>query len=221
MFYIVFLLTNYLALGVGVWLAIRHGEMLRNEAAGKLQKKNMESALLAMKTMPQPPPAEFTEKKEQAKQTEQTEQNEPSIAGADSIHSFPIEEYSAGQNAKTEPLPEPLAESLAEEMAEIPEIAELPEPVEVAETQHQPLSSGEMIEQIEQMVGMISDDDADLKEIAAQMQEIRQEIHQQIYEAASTADSACYISEDAEAFITPDEKKYVTTAICRPIVGRK
>ena len=69
-------------------------------------------------------------------------------------------------------------------------------------------------EVVEQLVGMAEDNESnDLAAIVQQLQEI--------HHLASEADMHCYVSEDAECFITPDKEQYATTAICRPKVGCK
>ena len=69
-------------------------------------------------------------------------------------------------------------------------------------------------EMIEQLVGLVEDDELD--ELVAIVQPL-----QEIHHLASEADVRCYVSEDVESFITPDKEQYATTAICRPKVGRK
>lgn len=69
-------------------------------------------------------------------------------------------------------------------------------------------------EMTEQLVAMIQDDDSDeFSFIVEQLQEI--------HDMTTTADESCYVSEDADSFLTPDEEQYATTAICRPRVGKK
>jgi len=66
----------------------------------------------------------------------------------------------------------------------------------------------------EQLVGMA--EDSEPVELAAIVQQL-----QEIHNLASGTDVRCYVSEDAECFVTPDKEQYSTTAICRPKVGCK
>ena len=164
MFYIAFLTFSYISLGLGVWIAMRHKEVLRRGQEHESDAGNQSNEFMLPYQMSQ----------------EETLNIAAESAEVD---------YDAPPAIVNEQMP----------------VDSVTPPV----TESQ--SNGEMIEQL---VGMAEDSESnDMAAIVQQLQEI--------HHLVSEADIRCYVSEDAECFITPDKEQYATTAICRPKVGSK
>ena len=164
MFYVFFFAFGYISLGLGVWIAIRHKEVLRHEQTQEYGTKNQSEELM--------PPYQMS-------QEEKQEGLKESVEGINDVTPEIVNEQIRLSGASPS----------------------------VTESQ----SHGEMIEQL---VGMVEDSESD--ELAAIVRQL-----QEIHHLASEADIRCYVSEDAESFVTPDEEQYATTTICRPKVGHK
>ena len=179
MFYFVFFVTNYFALGFGFWLAMRHGEYLREHP-------------LVMQTV-------------------NDGTTETMIEAVSSVPEDMDTKNSPLQETSVQPI-------LAQSNNAITDQAEL-EGTQVRELEPIPATTMSAVEMlsagiIEQVIGMAENaSNDDLHNIVSQLQEIRG--------AISNADNHCYVFEDAESFLTRNDEKYVTTAICRPVVGRK
>jgi len=165
MFYIVLFVFGYISLGLGVWIAMRHKEILRHQQRQEYGSKNQSDEFMMMS------------------------------------YQMSQEEKRDGWNESAEGNSDASLE-MANEQMRLDSATLL-----ASESQ----ADGEMIEQL---VGMVEENESD--ELTAIVQQL-QEIHNLI----SEADMRCYVSEDAECFITPDEEQYATTAICRPKVGCK
>ena len=184
MFYIVFLVSNYIALGVGVWIAMRHGEILRHQSEQNSTKYE----------------DTFYSPLEKPLMEQEIEPVEESVISETDIDRFDL---GGIHDAETNQSPE----------AQTPEIVDRESDDNDRSLYNKmPLSPSHRL--IEQLVGMTRHDEPDeLVSIASQLQEI--------LEMTTGADDNYYASEDAEFFVTPDEEQYATTAICRPMVGRK
>lgn len=196
MFYIVFFVTNYFSLGIGVWLAIRHDEILRMEMPNLIiqAKKTVVDAIPVGEEAPPSP------------------RNATQISANDSFQAFVADESETVMAADETPLPTPVdpLESPAHVSSD-KESHVKPVPRRIDPASKSPLPSVGMIEQVIGMAESVPEDD--LQGIISQLQEIHGVI--------ANADKRCYVSEDADSFVTPEEEKYVTTAICRPTVGCK
>ena len=199
MFYFVFFVTNYFALGFGFWLAMRHGEYLREHPL-TMQTTNdgkTETIIEAVSNTPEDEDTESPPLRETPAQPilAQSENNDTSqISVQDDPETAVLVDDTITDQAE-------LDETRVHKSKQMPNIA-----MNSAE-----MPSAGMIEQVIGMAGNVPDDD--LQDIVSQLQEIHGVI--------TNADNRCYISEDAEAFLTPHEEKYVTTAVCRPVVRRK
>ena len=199
MFYFVFFVTNYFSLGFGFWLAIRHGEYLREhplimqtvndgkaetiiEAVSSIQEDADTESPPLQETSPQPVLAQS--------ESDGTSQN----PAQDDLETVVMVDDAITDQVE-------LDETKLRESEQIP----------TATTPAIERPSAGMIEQVIGIAENVPNDD--LQDIVSQLQEIRGVI--------TNADNRYYVFEDAESFLTPHEEKYVTTAICRPVVGRK
>ena len=262
MFYIIFLITNFFTLGVGVWLAMRHGEFMRAQRLGTSIVQEESQGMDATVQVDESPVEKESqgptaEEMQEEPQNTPLQENQSEVEEIPQISNDPTSDHQISGDTEppmvemtdTPSAPEPeISEISPEAETEIPEIAPetVPEtvlcdppsqevsaqetvaqeaaiqendPVRAQEDENEmppvlqsPLPSVEMLEQIIGMTESVPNHD-DLQEIATQLQEICGVL-------ADTNDP-CYVSEDAEFFITENEEKYATTTICRPVVGRK
>ncbi len=196
MIYVVFIISNYISLGIGVWIAIRHGEIARNQ----LTQKNLQQSRSLLETqeiLSDPNLNEYQVVGDNDGQISEINLSENKENSTD--NRFVAEEPTLNADVKFSP---PHAQ---EWRADALFVNELPP------TAHLPLPSGEMVEQL---VGMIKEEGTgELVPLASELQEI--------HDMLTSTDKRYYASADAKFFVTPDEQKYASTAICRPIVGRK
>ena len=210
MFYFVFFVTNFFALGFGFWLAMRHGEYLREHPL-IMQTANdgtTETMIEAAFNVPEDADTESPSLQETLPQPilAQNENDDASqISAQDDLKTVIMADDAITDRAE-------LDETLVHEPEEIAmDSAEMPTDMPVIEMSAVEMPSAGMIEQVIGMVENVPDDD--LQNIVSQLQEIRGVI--------SNTDNRCYVFEDAESFLILNDEKYVTTAICRPVVGRK
>ena len=199
MFYIVFFVSNYIAMGIGVWIALCHGEILRQP----LEHNDIKHEDCFYPWLEKP----LVEQKEDSIVTDETQHFD--FDGA-SIVKNPVQ--SVYNNTTSGLLRSGIKDHVVIDK-EVPLEADQEESeTEWYDPDRMPLFSSNRL--IDQLVGMIRHDEADeLTSIVTQLQEI--------HNMAMVADDNYYASEDAQFFITPHEEQYATTAICRPIVGRK
>ena len=243
MFYIVFLLSNFLALGVGVWVAIRHGEILHSEEAEKSDETSgpalgEKPSLSNDETETDKPSTDepfsadaplgdsFIEKQTQNEFFTSPDVAETDFSVTDNISEADTPQASVSETAaipdeNDQPFSASEGETILKNKVSPQEmlalkstISEKPAKQESTETPFSPQTIFSSDEVIEQLAVMVADEESsELKAIVSQLQ--------QISEMATTADRSCYASVDAEAFVMAHEEKYTTTAICRPMVGRK
>ena len=201
MFYLTFFVSNYVSLGIGVWVAIRHGELLRhqkNDAIWQAQKKELTQKILPDDTQND---ADMT----QHSNDDSVDSDTDHSIGSDVAWEAPTPVSSDRNVMDHQPR---LETNRAEERLPPNERLRLDNgKPSVAK----PLFTGDMIEQL---VGMEKVEMA--KELAPIMTQL-----QEIHDMATTTDNHYCASEDADFFITPDRQQYATTTICRPMVGQK
>ncbi|MCL2623718.1 MAG: hypothetical protein FWD31_08645 [Planctomycetaceae bacterium] len=228
MLYLIFFVSNYFTLGVGVWVAIQHGELLRHPT--KHNENDIDQAddsFVSLNISPD------------------DAQNNVDFHDAvnDSLSSEPQERQIVDN--ETQPFENQPDDPNAEQSGnrdtafDVPDASdqESSERLDMShqprfETHHdeerlvtnerlrwdsgilsvaKPLIAGEMMEQL---VGMVKHDASDnLTSVIRQLQEI--------HDMATAADNHYYASEDAEFFVTPDKQQFATMTFCRPMVGLK
>jgi hypothetical protein len=202
MFYFTFFVTNFFALGLGFWFAMRHGEYLREyplvmQTASNGKTETMIEAVsnISEDACAENPPLQETQAIDQPAQSDDTSQ----IPTQDNLETVIMADDATTDQAITDQ-------------------AELDE-TQIHESEQMPIATMSAIEMpsaamIEQVIGMAETvPDNDLQNIVSQLQEIRGVI--------ANTDNRCYVFENAESFLVLNDEKYVTTAICRPLVGRK
>jgi hypothetical protein len=241
--YFVFMISNFVASGIGAWIALCHAEILRDEMKQKeisgLQNSFTSQEILQNVTSND---TDFSSSDVMASEI-QTPVEETLQVNDDSVSEDSGNDLSMASENATETVTSVIPEIGEADSNEVdsktgidenepnPLVSIEPHSTEEKERKVEdewndnerlrldgaersitkPLFSGEMFEQL---VGMIEDDESDeLAPIVCQLQEI--------HDMAVTAGHNCYASEDANFFITPDKEHYATTAICRPMVGRK
>lgn len=197
MFYVVFFISNYISLGIGSWIAIRHGEIARNQLMqGKIHQPEIILDSKITQTASKSHQNQISENP--FDKTPETGTPEAEENGFD--NHINVEEAMRNVDGK---LPRPHTQEWQADAVFVNELPSTPTPL--------PLPSGEMIERL---VGMIEEEGSgELTSLASHLQEI--------HDMLTPADKRYYASEDAEFFVTPNEQKYASIAICRPIVGRK
>jgi len=206
MFYFVFFVTNYFALGFGFWLAMRHGEYLREHPL-IIQTANdgkTETIIETVSNISEDVDTENSSLQEMPVQLILAQSDDTlQISTQDDMETIIMADDAITDQAEPD-------ETQVRESEPISDIAmdftEMPTTMSAVE-----MPSAGMIEQVIGMAENVPDDN--LQNIISQLQEIRGVI--------TNADNHCYIFEDAESFLTLNDEKYVTTAICRPVVGRK
>ncbi|MDR1383376.1 MAG: hypothetical protein LBJ67_05965 [Planctomycetaceae bacterium] len=228
---IFFLFANFLAMGLGVWLAIRQKEQLRvvktfDMKADNPQPMTAKTSTLetAASLMPEyqsesqtmetwrPQPKESHENFEGS--LEITTQNNSEIFAQHPSGIFDLSDF-MGNSVVSQPPATEFAEKEPDETLGV-------EPVEknipnesdvVSGFETSPFStSTTTIENIVEMIQKL-DVSGKFSGIASQLQEI--------HDLMATPDEKYYVSEDAEFFITPKESPFVSTMFCRPVVGGK
>ena len=231
MLYLMIFVSNYIALGGGVWVAIRHEELLRREkmhdATGQIQK-SFESPKTSPKDVPLDAAGYPLESQENQTMTVgNVSQNvmdgsDDSVAGYSDIIDGASETIDAAGETKNSILSETPVSSGINESDIQPSLETNPEEERLSANDRVRLDSAGLSvakpqladEIIEQLIGMGKDDE--LKEMASLITQI-----QEINDMVAAANHHYFVSEDADCFVTPDNQQYATTTFCRPIVGRK
>jgi hypothetical protein len=222
MIYIFFLLVNFLAMGLGVWLAIRQKEQsLRAVKTNNLQmtaemsEPTEEMISLTPKSAQKIKTRQYQPKKESDKSFEEPEiitQDNSEILTEHAVENSELPDHFIMSRLSA-------TESATDFVEEKPETSFV-EPMRKTEPNEYEITSESEIlptstAMIENVVEMIQKSDAsdEFSEIASRLQEI--------HDLMATPDKQYYVSEDAQSFVTPKESSFVSTIFCRPIVGRK
>ena len=241
MLYLMIFVFNFLAIGGGVWVAIRHEELLRREtmhpAIGQIQKRLDPLEITPKDTQYDADSHPLESQENQTVTVGNVSQNvmdgsDDSVAGYSDIIDGAGETIDAANETigsvgetKNSILSDLPVSSGINESDNQTSLETNPEEERLTVNDRvrldrdrlsvdKPLFAEEMYEIIEQLVGMREDDE--LKEMASLITQI-----QEINDMVAVANHHYFVSEDADCFVTPDNQQYATTTFCRPIVGRK
>jgi hypothetical protein len=173
MFYIFLFAFGYISLGLGVWIAMRHKEMLRRQLENKDQ---VNDTLSSWQTPPE----------EKLSDTEDS-----------SIDTQPSEITADHQNASE---PTHVEETLEKPQVNVDEPAQSNQFDDMTESTGEPQASGEMIEHL---VGMVEEEEADeLTGIVEQLQEIHHLASEADIRCYASEDAEFFITPDKEQYAT-------------------
>lgn len=248
MLYLMVFVFNYLAIGGGIWVAIRHEELLRREtmhpAIGQIQKRLDPLEITPKDTQYDADSHPLESQENQTVTVGNVSQNvmdgsDDSVAG----HSDIIDGAGETIDAASETIG-----AASETIGSVGEtknsiLSDLPVSSGINESAIQPsLETNSEEERLTANDRVRLDRDRlsvdkplfaeEMYEIIEQLVGMREDDElkemaslitqiQEINDMVAVANHHYFVSEDADCFVTPDNQQYATTTFCRPIVGRK